>query len=254
MFTSVPREAGLTERTRRQMQELIVSGTLRAGDRLPPEKKLVEQLGVSKTVVREAVRSLAARGLIDVRPGSGMYVMDITANLMSEPMDLIVRSRHLTVENIHEVREVLEIKIAALAAERASAADLAALEESIRRLDDAGLTAVEYAQLDVEFHSRLAAAANPLFSILINSINDVMLEVRLQAFKLGRQKFVREAVQQHTKILKYVKRQDAGGAQRAMTEHLMYGRANLLRAAKLTSSSLSPAPRRGGGRSKLKGK
>jgi GntR family transcriptional regulator, transcriptional repressor for pyruvate dehydrogenase complex len=229
MFKSVMREASLTARTQLQVEELIISGVLRAGDRLPSERELVEKLGVSKTVVREAVRSLATKGLVEVRPGSGIYVRDINSKIMSEPISLLLRARNFTVDDVHEVREVLEVNIVRLAATRANKKEIKSIEESIEALKADDLTLIEYAKWDVEFHNRLAiASGNPFFSILTNSINEVMLEVRLRALKFGKEQFINDATEQHTKIFEKIKARDAIGAEEAMREHLTLGKAKLL--------------------------
>jgi GntR family transcriptional regulator, transcriptional repressor for pyruvate dehydrogenase complex len=231
MFKSVVRETTLTERAQRQVEELILNGMLKAGDRLPSERALTQKLGVSKTVVREAIRSLAAKGLVEVRPGSGMYVLGLGSDLMKDPMNLLLRSRHLKPEDIFEVREALEVKIAGLAAERAEANDLKEMEETIRALKMGKLTPIEYAELDVAFHKRLArASGNPLFSALVNTINDVMVEVRLRSISvLGETKFIADAIEQHSRIFERVKARDVEGARRAMEVHLARGRDQLRR-------------------------
>lgn len=230
MFKSVTRETTLTERAQQQVEELIHTGTLKAGDRLPSERALTQKLGVSKTVVREAVRSLVARGLIEVRAGSGMYVLGLGSDLMKDPMKLLLRSRHLKPEDIFEVREALEVNIAGFAAERAEADDLKEMEETIRALNKRKLTPIEYAELDVAFHKRLAqASGNPLFSALVNTINDVMVEVRLRSISvLGETRFIADAIEQHSRIFERVKARDVEGARRAMEVHLARGR-DLLR-------------------------
>jgi GntR family transcriptional regulator, transcriptional repressor for pyruvate dehydrogenase complex len=231
MFKSVVRETTLTERAQRQVEELILNGMLKAGDRLPSERALTQKLGVSKTVVREAIRSLSAKGLIEVRAGSGMYVLGLGSDLMKDPMNLLLRSRHLKPEDIFEVREALEVKIAGLAAERAEANDLNEMDETIRALNKRKLTPIEYAELDVAFHKRLAqASGNPLFSALVNTINDVMVEVRLRAMGvLGETKFIAEAIEQHSRIFERVKARDVEGARRAMEDHLALGREHMRR-------------------------
>lgn len=225
MFKSVTRESTLTERTRQQVEGLIVDGALKAGDRLPSEKELTEKLGVSKTVVREAIRTLAAKGLVEVRAGSGTYVRDFGLDVMKEPMSLLLKSRALKVEDIREVREVLEVKIAGLAAERAQADDIEAMTGTIRSLSKRKLTSTEFAEIDVAFHNCLAAAANnPLFTALADSLNEVMIEVRVQAFGvLGEARSVRDAIFYHSRILERVKARDPDGARRAMEEHLAQG-------------------------------
>jgi len=233
MFKSVIRETTLTERAQQQVEELILTGTLKAGDRLPSERALTAKLGVSKTVVREAVRSLVAKGLIEVRAGSGMYVLGLGSDLMKDPMKLLLRSRHLKPEDIFEVREALEVNIAGLAAERAEASDLKEMEETIRGMNKRKLTPIEYAELDVAFHKRLAlASGNLLFSALVNTINDVMVEVRLRAISvLGESRFIADAIEQHSRIFERVKAHDVEGARQAMEDHLRGGR-DILRQTK----------------------
>jgi GntR family transcriptional regulator, transcriptional repressor for pyruvate dehydrogenase complex len=224
MFKSVVRETSLTEKAQRQVEALIVDGTLKAGDRLPSERELTEQLKVSKTVIREAIRSLVAKGLIDVRVGSGMYVRGVGSDMMKEPMSLLLRSNVLKPDDVFEVREALEVTIAGLAAERASEVDLKAMEENIKALKSSHLSAADYAELDVGFHRLVVkAAGNPLFAFLLNSLNDVMIEVRLRAFSIGEGKTVANALQEHLHIFDRIKAHDAAGARVAMQKHLTQG-------------------------------
>lgn len=222
LFQEVKRAPGLTERTELQLEELIVGGSLSPGDRLPSERDLGEQLGVSKTVVREAIRSLSAKGLVDVRAGSGTYIRGFDGSVMSGHMNLLLRSGKMAAEDIHEVRQALEVRIAGRAAERAEPRDIESLEETITALKAPGMTAITFAETDVAFHRRLATAArNPLFSMLAMAINDVMIEVRLRAYDRGPEA-VERALDHHTLILASVRRKDVEGTRRAMELHLDY--------------------------------
>lgn len=224
MFKSVVRETSLTEKAQQQVEALIINGTLKAGDRLPSERELTEQLKVSKTVIREAVRSLVAKGLIDVRVGSGMYVRGVGSDVMKEPMNLLLRSNVLTPENLFEVREALEVTIAGLAAERASAEDIKAMEENLKALKTSPLNAKQYAELDVQFHRLVVqAAGNPLFAFLLNSLNDVMIEVRLRAFSVDEEKVIADSFHEHSRIFERIKAHDVAGARAAMEKHLRLG-------------------------------
>ncbi|MCI0627604.1 MAG: FadR family transcriptional regulator [Acidobacteria bacterium] len=221
MFNSITREASLTQKTLNHVEELILNGTLRPGDRLPPERELTAKLGVSKTVIREAMRSLAAKGLLDIRPGSGMYVRRVGSAMITEPVDLLLRSLLLRPNDVMEVREMLEVKVAGLAAERAKLSDIEAMEETIRALSARNASVKDLAEADVTFHRLLAAATgNPLISILTDSVNDLMLELRLNAFRLDRARAIELAIKVHSHILERVKARDAEGARRAMAEHL----------------------------------
>lgn len=221
MFNSITREASLTQKTLNHVEELILNGTLRHGDRLPPESKLTGKLGVSKTVIREAMRSLAAKGLVDIRPGSGMYVRGPGSAMIKEPVDLLLRSLLLRPNDVMEVREMLEVKVAGLAAERAKLSDIEAMEETIRALSVRNASVEDLAEADVTFHRLLAAATgNPLISVLTDSVNDLMLQLRLNAFRLDRAHAIELAIKVHSHILGRVKARDAEGARRAMVEHL----------------------------------
>jgi len=243
MFKTIARHSTLTERTQLQVEELITSGVLKAGDRLPSERDLSEKFAVSKTVVREAMRSLAAKGLLEVRPGSGMYVRQVGSDIMTQPMTLLLRLQLVGVDDVIELRSLLEPRIASLAAERAQPSDIETMEESISALRSPTLTAEEYAEADLAFHDRLAAASHtPLLTLLANSINELMLEVRLRAFALEGPRVAELAVHLHTAILDRVKARDVEGSRRAMEEHLEQA-ADTLRRAHASLNNLSLEPR-----------
>src|SRR6266566_7765181 len=129
MFQQVAREPRLSDKVSQLMLDTILSGKLMPGDKLPSERELGEQFGVSRTVVREAVRALVAKGVIEVRSGSGLRVAAVDAAAVSESMSLFMHGGGIEFEKVHEVRTVLEVHIAGLAAERATRDDLARLRE-----------------------------------------------------------------------------------------------------------------------------
>jgi GntR family transcriptional repressor for pyruvate dehydrogenase complex len=220
MLQTMTREQTLTERAQQQLEELIVSGKIKPGDRLPSESKMGKMLGVSRTVVREAVRLLSARGLVEVKTGSGIYVRELNSTMVSDPIDLLLRYRAIKVEDIVEVRTLFEVHLAGLAAERASAEDIAGLDEAIAKLRNPALSPQEAAEIDVEFHARLAVAAgNPLFAVLAQSITSVMIDPIRDEYE--RHDFARDdALVEHTRILERVKARDPEGARQAMVESL----------------------------------
>ena len=231
MLKAISRDMTLADRVRRQLEDLILSDSVLPGDRLPSEKEMSAKMGVSRSVVREAIQQLTAQGLVETRTGSGIYVRDLGMHLVTEPMNLLLRSRRLGTEQILEVREVLEVKIAGLAAERAQAADIEAMQATIDTLTNRQLTPSEYAETDVAFHNRLAVAAgNPLFCVLSDSINDVMIKIRLRAFSLDGLQTAQRAARYHARILEKVVAHDVEGARQAMTEHLGEARDTLRRA------------------------
>src|SRR5262245_33721079 len=185
LFKAVPREATLANRVTGRIETLIVEGRLHPGQRLPSERELADQFGVSRTVVREAVRGLVAKGLLEVRPGSGTLIRSPSAHAVSQSMTLFLRAGqpHLDHAKVHEIRRVLEVEIAGLAAERRTDADLARLDSILSEMATIHDNRDEFAQNDVAFHGALAAAThNELFSILLDSVVDVMLKARQMGF------------------------------------------------------------------------
>jgi GntR family transcriptional repressor for pyruvate dehydrogenase complex len=220
MFPRIEREPRLSDKVADLLLQTITARGLRPGDRLPSERELGEQFGVSRTVVREAVRSLAAKGVIEVRTGSGLRVAAVDATAVSDAMTLFLRgSGVLDYGPVHEVRTTIEIQVAGLAAERATREDVDSLstfcERMARDVDD-----VEAASLhDVAFHRAVAEAAhNPLFVIMLDSIGDVMLEIRRATLGIpGRPE---KGITAHRRILACIAAHDQGGAREAMRAHL----------------------------------
>jgi len=117
-FDRVGRMPRLSDTIAEQLLEAIVAGRFREGDILPSERELGDQFGVSRTVVREAVRALVAKGVIEVRSGSGLRVAAVDAAAVSESMSLYLRGASVDFEKVHEVRALLEVHIAGAAAEQ----------------------------------------------------------------------------------------------------------------------------------------
>ena len=104
----------------RQVKQLIAEGRLKSGDRLPPERDLAEKFMVSRTSVREALRALQSRGLIEIRAGEGAFVRDVSVETLIEPLALVILPHREAVGELFEARRLLEPAIAALAARRAT--------------------------------------------------------------------------------------------------------------------------------------
>jgi GntR family transcriptional regulator, transcriptional repressor for pyruvate dehydrogenase complex len=220
-IATLEREPKLADRVTQQLQGLVVNGQFSPGDRLPSERELGDRFGVSRTVVREAVRALVAKGLLEVRPGSGTVIRALTTESAVESMSLLLRqrSRRLDYAQVVEVRRLLEVEIAGLAAERRSDSDIETMEEVLRqakeRLDDPD----NFINTDIAFHAALAQATqNELFVVLLDSIADVMVEVR--RLGLGVPGTPARALGYHRSILACVRVGDVEGARQAMYRHM----------------------------------
>jgi GntR family transcriptional repressor for pyruvate dehydrogenase complex len=210
----------LYEQIIEQIQNLVMEGALRPGDKLLPERELAEQFGVSRTAVREAVKALREKGLVEIQPGRGTFITNSTSEVMRDSLDLIVKvGLSNGVANLNEVRTLLEPGIAALAAERVTASDLQTMEQAIEAMDAAMHDADVFAEADLEFHLALAnATQNPLIPILLDPIVDLLREHRKRIFLVegGPQR----GQHHHRRILAAVYERDPAAAREAMCDHL----------------------------------
>src|SRR2546427_9440852 len=122
----------------RQVKQLIAEGRLKSGDRLPPERDLAEKFMVSRTSVREALRALQSRGLIDIRAGEGAFVRDVSVETLIEPLALVILPHREAVGELFEARRILEPAIAALAARRATREEVGEMEGILEEQARAG--------------------------------------------------------------------------------------------------------------------
>ena len=220
-YQPVKRQEKLSFQVADQIQRLILANELKPGDRLPPERDLCDRFEVSRTVIREAISILVAKGLLTSKGGSGSYVKAIQGEHIADSIGMYIstQSQSVSLEDLMEVRRVLEVKIASLAAERASPEDIQELERLIAAghevLDDPDA----FATLDLEFHVALARLShNSLFEILLEPFADALYESRRLASQLPG--VIEEATSLHQNILDKVKDGDPRGAAREMSKHL----------------------------------
>jgi GntR family transcriptional regulator, transcriptional repressor for pyruvate dehydrogenase complex len=214
------RTSRLYEQIVQQIEESIVNGTLKAGDQLPPERELAQRFGVSRTAVREAVKALREKGLVEAFSGRGTFITDGTSQAVRQSLDLMVKigqpegSNHLA-----EVRAILEPEIAALAAARIQESELAVMREAVAVMDRSGKDPDAYIEADLDFHLALAeGAANPLILSLLDSIVGLLREQRLRIFNVPGGPSRGQI--HHKRILEAVERHDARAARDAMRAHL----------------------------------
>ena len=219
-FDQVLREPTLSDKVAKAITEAIVSGRIERGQQLDSERELADQFGVSRTVIREAVRSLAAQGLVETGSGRGVQVSGVDGDAVSRSMGLYLRRNPaIDYARVHEVRSGLEIQIAGLAAERATPDDLSHLAKVNKELGLARPKDERAATLDLELHSAVAAAThNPLFVVMLDSISDVLFEFRRLA--LSSREMIEYAERAHGMILERLNERDANGAREAMRIHL----------------------------------
>ena len=216
----IVRTSRLYEQIVQQVEESIHKGALKPGNQLPPERELAHQFGVSRTAVREAVKALREKGLVEAYPGRGTFVTDGTSHAIRQSLDRMIRigqpegSTYLA-----EVREILEPEIAALAATRAEAEDLISMHEAVSIMDKAKRDSDAFIEADLDFHLALAeAAANPLILSLIDSIVGLLREQRLRIFQV--EGGPERGQYHHKRIMEAIEKHDPLGAREAMKAHL----------------------------------
>jgi GntR family transcriptional repressor for pyruvate dehydrogenase complex len=210
----------LYEQIVQQVEESILKGQLKPGDQLPAERDLAQRFGVSRTAVREAVKALREKGLVEAYTGRGTFVTNGKSQAMRQSLDLIIKiSQQEGSLHLAELRRILEPEIAALAAPRIEEQLLSTMREAVAAMDRNVDDREAYIEADLDFHLALAEAAdNPLILALIDSIVGLLREQRSRIFEVdggpGRGQF------HHKRILKAIERRDPDAAREAMRDHL----------------------------------
>jgi GntR family transcriptional repressor for pyruvate dehydrogenase complex len=210
----------LYEQIVQQIEDSILKGQLKEGEQLPAERELAQQFGVSRTAVREAVKTLREKGLVEAYAGRGTFVTSKTAHSIRLTLDRMMRS-DASEGTVHlaEVREILEPEIAALAAQRADDDMLSAMRESIGVMDAARQDPERFIEGDLDFHLALAeAAGNPLILSLIDSIVGLLREQRMRTYYT--EGGPERGQYHHKRILEAIEHRNPQGARDAMRAHL----------------------------------
>jgi DNA-binding FadR family transcriptional regulator len=162
-----------------QIQVAILDGRIAPGDRLPPERELCEMFQTSRGTLREALRILEQKSLIDIRLGvnGGAYVKDANAELMAENLAMLIRSQTISLAHLAEFREGVEGCVAGLAAQRASSADIKILNSFLEKADNFRKSGTDgwnnFVRMDEKIHTEIARiAGNPLYVFIFNSVHD----------------------------------------------------------------------------------
>ncbi|WP_146159341.1 FadR/GntR family transcriptional regulator [Allonocardiopsis opalescens] len=203
----------------RNLLRRIQDGTLKTGDRLPNERDLAVEFGVSRPMVREAISHLAGRGVVSPRGGSGSTVTAVAPERAQEALYLYLRDNRLDYRSIHEVRELIETHAAGVAASRATAADIDALRQSMSTLRDSADRLTAAAEADAAFHTVITrVTGNRVIELIFSSLHTSLVDVRRHNLALP--SAYKEAVRSHQAILDAITEGDETGARVAMSAHL----------------------------------
>jgi GntR family transcriptional repressor for pyruvate dehydrogenase complex len=218
----------LYEKIVQQLIQLIDDGQLKPGDRLPAERKLAENLGCSRTSLREACRVLESEGIIISKPGGGRYIQRVEQNLtlkyQFKTVDMLEKS---AIIYFIEAREALEPKIAELASERATVDNIAKMEKVLAKMEETLKHPEEHVEADSSFHLALAEATqNFVFVSMMESNLNMIRQVRKQT--LHSESRYLKSLSEHRAILEAVKQRDPKKAVEASLDHLKHIREKVL--------------------------
>jgi GntR family transcriptional regulator, transcriptional repressor for pyruvate dehydrogenase complex len=206
------------EEVARQIERLIVT-KLHPGDKLPAERELAEILGVSRSSIRDAMRSLELVGLVEPRQGAGTVVREISPDVLVTPISNILAHKRQLVGELLDFRKMLEPPLAARAAKNATADKISEMDEILRRQHEKfsrGELAIEE---DNQFHYSIArASGNSVVLKVLDTLMDLLRETR--ALSLQRKGRPQKSIAGHRRILSAIKRRDAGAAETAMRQHI----------------------------------
>lgn len=213
----------------------ILNGDLSDGEMLPPEHQLCELFGVSRSILREAIRILTSKGLVEVKQGHGTFVRFPKIDVPLEAVANYLITNSFSQAQLMEVRTPIEVEVAKLAAERREESHLTDMEASIQIMKDTSISDEGYADADNQFHNAIIdASGNPLFSIMIRSIMGSINFSR----QLGIRHFgIEVVIKEHENILESIKQKDPQMAVDSMKNHMNMALSRIVRVNELLNKN-----------------
>lgn len=213
------RSALTTDHVVSQIRDLISSGELRPGDRLPSERALAERLGISRPSLRAGLRSLIATGILRARQGSGTFIVEGPPALDSAPLKLLAALHGFSFKQMFEARRIIEETVSGLAAERRSEAQADAIEAEVDAMKASLEEPLRYLVHDIRFHQAIGAASgNPILATLVEMVSSVMYQTRRET--IARAHDFSQSLENHQRINRAIRARDPEKARAAMRQHL----------------------------------
>ena len=207
----------LVEQVSEKLSELILERENMENRQLPAERRLAEQMGVSRQVVREAIKRLELQGLLEVRQGVGIQIVDKLHRPLNSSLSLLIPDMTERLRQLNETRMAIEPEAARLASLRATPEQVQTLWQILNRLEDASDTKTSI-EVDLDFHRTLAeASGNLMFRLILDSLAEIGMESRLLTIgRIGK----KPAIDHHRRIMMAVEAHDPDAAAEAMRFHL----------------------------------
>jgi DNA-binding FadR family transcriptional regulator len=211
-----------------QLEEVILSGKLEPGDKLPPERVLIESLGTSRRTLREAFRVLEQKGLLEIKIGSkgGTFVADRMHERLGETLGMLLRAEQVTQLELAEFRSSTESRVAALAAERASTKEISNLERAVDNvaalLEPERLDRQRFIDMEVMLHQHLVRiCGNAVYGPILTTINQILLYPMWEKDPIDWE-YVKTAVRDWRDLLGALRKRDADAAAEIMRRHISH--------------------------------
>jgi GntR family transcriptional regulator, transcriptional repressor for pyruvate dehydrogenase complex len=210
---------GVAQSVVNRVLDLIRTGMLRAGDRLPSERNLIEILDISRPSLREALRALSILGVVDTRHGGGAYVTNLEARTLLAPLDFFLALSEANLTDTFDSRRVVELEIVRKAAQKATVNDIDDLNGMLLAHEKVLSDPVAFRILDSRFHARLSATAgNVVLERIAYGLYNIGLDVRRRATE--DLSLIRRSLGEHTTIVRSIEAHDPVKAVAAMSLHL----------------------------------
>lgn len=214
----------LVEKVSEAILKHIVDNDLNIGDKIPNEFELAEKLDVGRSTVREAIKALVSRNILEVRRGAGTFISS-KAGVADDPLGLnLVKDRMKLAQDLLEVRFMLEPEIASIAAIKATDEDVERLVKLCDEVEELILKKENHRLKDIEFHTEIAKISRNQVVATLIPIIDKSIEIFIELTKRSLEK---ETIETHREITEAIKRRDPKGAHDATYLHLVYNRRNL---------------------------
>jgi GntR family transcriptional repressor for pyruvate dehydrogenase complex len=215
----------VSEKVARQLKDVISNGVLRVGDKLPPERELAEQMGVSRPSIREAIQVLAAQGILETVHGGGTIVRNLTEQQIVTPIEVIIKEDRLRALELTEVRSFMEAWAARQAAHYRTEEELAKIHSYLEEMERDFVKGQIRSDIDFAFHTEIAAAThNTVYMHIIHNIYELInysIKIhREQVFTSSEAQ--RNILDHHRQIFSQIQDGNPDGAEAAMKAHLMF--------------------------------
>jgi GntR family transcriptional repressor for pyruvate dehydrogenase complex len=212
------RRLAITDEVLSRFRDLILQRVLTPGCKLPSERELVRVLGVSRPTLRQAMKALQVLGIIRSRQGDGSYLAEVTSDILKGPLDFALALKGTAKPDLFETRQALEVKLAALAAERRTAEDLQNMRLALAGMKASAGVPDQWCEHDIEFHSRIVEAAkNGVMASIMEMLSHMLVQSRTETVRILTD--YEGSLRSHERVFEEIERQDRSGAAEAMAEH-----------------------------------